>query len=46
MHWIYDNKDTDYVNNHSVNPLYLTIDKLDGYNEKKKKINTIFFFFL
>ena len=45
MHWIYDNKDTDYVNIHSVNPLYLTIDTLDGYNEKKKKINTIFCFY-
>ena len=27
-------KDTDYVNIHSVNPLYLIIDKADGYIEE------------
>ena len=30
-------KDFDYVNIHSVNPLYLIIDKVDGYIEKKWK---------
>ena len=29
-------KDSDYVKINSVNPLYLMIDKVDGYIEKKK----------
>ena len=33
-------KDFDYVNIQSVNPLYLIIDKADGYIEEKMKINT------
>ena len=28
-------KDFDYVNIHIVNPLYLTIDNVDGYVEEK-----------
>ena len=31
FHWIYHNKDTDYINIHSVNALYLVFDKVDGY---------------
>ena len=27
-------KDLDYINIHSVNPLYLTFDKVDGYIEE------------
>ena len=30
-------KDFDYVNIHSVNPLYLIIDKVDVYNEEKNE---------
>ena len=30
-------KDFDYVNINSVNPLYLIIDKVDGYIEEKKR---------
>ena len=30
----------DYVNIHSVNPLYLTIGQVDGSNEEKTQINT------
>ena len=33
--WI---KDLDYVNIHSVNPLYLIIDKVDGYIEENNQI--------
>ena len=33
-------KDFDYVNIQSVNPLYLIIDKVDGYIEEKMEINT------
>ena len=33
-------EDFDYVNIHSVNPLYLIIDKEDGYIEEKMEINT------
>ena len=29
-------KDSDYVKINSVNPLYLIIDKIDGYIEEKK----------
>ena len=28
-------KDLDYVNIHSVNPLYLMFDKVDGYIDEK-----------
>ena len=30
----------DYENIHSVNPLYLTIDELNGFIEKKMEIDT------
>ena len=33
-------KEFDYVNIQSVNPLYLIIDKVDGYIEEKMEINT------
>ena len=33
-------KDFDYVNIQGVNPLYLIIDKVDGYIEEKMEINT------
>ena len=33
-------KDFDYINIQSVNPLYLVIDKVDGYIEEKMEINT------
>ena len=29
-------KDSDYVKINNINPLYLIIDKADGYTEKKK----------
>ena len=32
-------KDSDYVKINSVNPLYLIIDKVNGYIEKKMEIN-------
>ena len=32
-------KDSDYVEINSVNPLYLIIDKVDGYIEEKMEIN-------
>ena len=32
-------KDFDYVKINSVNPLYLIIDKVDGYIEEKMEIN-------
>ena len=43
----YKNIDTDYIDYitvkiKSVNPLYLTISKVDGYLEKKMEINTWF----
>ena len=33
-------KDFDYINIQSVNPLYLVIDKVDGYIEEKMEMNT------
>ena len=30
----------DYESIHIVNPLYLIINKVDGYNEEKTEINT------
>ena len=33
-------KNYDYVNIHSINPLYLIIDKVDRYIEEKMEINT------
>ena len=35
-------KDFDYVNNHSVNPLYLIVSEVDGYIEEKMEINSKF----
>ena len=32
-------KDSDYVRINSVNPLYLIIDKVDGFIEEKMEIN-------
>ena len=32
-------KDSDYVKISSVNPLYLIIEKVDGYIEEKMEIN-------
>ena len=32
-------KDCDYIKINSVNPLYLTIDKADGFNEEKMEIH-------
>ena len=32
-------KDSDYVKINSVNPLYLIIEKVDGYIEEKMEIN-------
>ena len=39
-------KDLDYVNLHSVNPLYFIIDKVDEYIERKMEINTQFLLLL
>ena len=40
-HWIHHNRKTDDCENiHSVNPLYLFINKADGYIEKTIEINT------
>ena len=40
-HWIHHNRKTDDCENiHSVNPLYLFINKADGYIEKTMEINT------
>ena len=33
-------KDSKYVNIHSVNPLYLIINKADGFLKKKKQVYT------
>ena len=38
--WYITMKDFDYVKINSVNPLYLIIDKVDGYIEQKMEINT------
>ena len=38
-HWIHHNRKID-ENIHRVNPLYLIINKADGYIEKTMEINT------
>ena len=35
LHWVYQNKDSDYVKIQSVNPSYLIIGEVDGFIKEK-----------